>query len=75
MWQSQPDAEGDVTCLVFPPWSSSETGVGDSGHQELGGRDVFMRNVSAGDNEEGSGNVGDGLYTTQTYLMVHTESG
>ena len=34
-----------------------------------------MGSVSVGDNEEGSGNVDEGLYTTQTYLMVHAKSG
>lgn len=31
--------------------------------------------ISDGDEEEGSGNAGDGLHTTQMYLILHTESG
>lgn len=31
--------------------------------------------ISDGDAEEGSGNAGDGLHTTQMYLILHTESG
>lgn len=31
--------------------------------------------ISDGDEEEGSGNAGNGLHTTQMYLILHTESG
>lgn len=27
--QSKPDAEDNITCVAFPAWSSSETGVGE----------------------------------------------